>query len=288
MRALSLLALLCLSSAASAAAQGVLVPIRCAGTCPASAPPAGSLSVDSVRVWAHLERGEAVTYVNHVIRNTGPVAVDGAFFFPVPRGATVDRVALYEGTELKVYGEWSRPEESRWILEGLARERPDARLAAYDGQTMVHVRIPAVPAGGRQDLQIGYREPLRPENGTIAYRYPLSVGAAAGPHPHLRLGLTVKTEAGFDDLRSPTHEVDVQLGTEPAPCPREMRCGFRGVPSERVRVVRLQDAANARTRDFELVYTPTAASGTGARPRPWRGPSMGEISIAPPRVNDSM
>lgn len=268
MRALSLLALLCLSSAASAAAQGIVLPVRCQGACPAASVSSGSLSIDSVRVWAHLERGEAVTYVDHVIRNTGPVAVDGAFFFPLPRGATVDRVALYEGKELKVYGEWSGPEESRWILEGLARERPDARLEAYDGQTLVHVRVPGVPPGGRHDLQIGYREALRPESGAIAYRYPLSVGTAAGPHPHLSLGLTVKTEAGFDDLRSPTHEVDVQLGTESAPCPREMRCGFRGVASERVRVVRLEDAANARTRDFELVYTPTAASEAGAAPRP--------------------
>ncbi|HEX2205068.1 MAG TPA: VIT domain-containing protein [Longimicrobium sp.] len=268
MRALSLLALLCLLSAAPAAGQGIVVPIRCVGACPAASIPSGSLAIDSVQVWANLERGEAVTYVNNVIRNAGPVAVDGAFFFPVPRGAVVDRVTLYEGQELKVYGEWSGPEESRWILEGLARERPDARLAAYAGVEVVHVRVPSVPAGGTQDLQVSYRVPLRPEGGAIAYRYPLSVGAAAGPHPHLRLGLTVKTEAGFENLRSPTHEVDVQLGTESVPCPREMRCGFRGAPSQRVRVVRLKDAASARSRDFEFVYTPTPPGAANAASRP--------------------
>jgi hypothetical protein len=250
MRALSLLALVLLASFAPAAAQGIVVPVRCKGPCTP-----GSLSVDSVHVWANLDRGRAETYVNHVFSNETDAPIDGAFFFPLPPGAVIERVTVQQGAELEIYNEWSGPEESRWILEGLARERPDARLREYAGANVVHVRIPAIPAHGRKHMQIGYSQPLGAENGIVGYRYPLAL-ASAVPIGHLTLGMTVKTEAGFRDVGSPSHTVDVQWGTEAGRClPRE-RCGTRGFPSERVRVIRLTSGEGDRTRDFELLYTP--------------------------------
>lgn len=210
--------------------------------------------LDSVRVWANLERGQAVTYVDHVIRNTTAESVEGAFFFPLPRGAVVDRVWVRAGQELELYGEWTRPEEARWILEGLARERPEAGLTTYAGMDVIHVRVPAIAPHGVKHLQIGYTQPLRAEGGRIAYRYPLALAAA--PISHLDLGMTVKTEAGFQELRSPTHAVRIEAGMEPGPCAPQERCGSKGYPSHRVRVVRLEHAADAWARDFELVYVP--------------------------------
>lgn len=252
MRTIALLAFFLLAPAASAAGQGILIPIRCQGGCAS-----GSLRVDSVQAWANLERGRAMTYVNHVFSNTTGEEIDGAFFFPLPPDAVIERVAVQEGERLEIYNEWSGPEESRWILEGLARERPDARLREYAAARVVHVRIPSIAANGSKHMQIGYSQPLRAENGVIGYRYPLALAAAA-PAGHVRLGMTVKTEAGFRDVHSPSHAVDVRLGTESRRClPRE-RCGTRGFPSERVRVIRLLDAGAHRTRDFELLYTPIA------------------------------
>ncbi|HEX6367920.1 MAG TPA: hypothetical protein VF006_03235 [Longimicrobium sp.] len=251
MRALFLLALLLLASSASAA-QGIVVPVRCAGEC---AP--GSLTVDSVHAWANLERRRAMTYVNHVFSNATGDEIDGAFFFPLPPDAIIERVTVQEGAELEIYNEWSGPEESRWILEGLVRERQDLRLRPYAAASVVHVRIPSINAHGSKRMQIGYSQPLRVDGGVIGYRYPLALAAAA-PAGHVRLGMTIKTEAGFRDVGSPSHAVDVQWGTESRRClPRE-RCGTRGFPSERVRVIRLLDAGENGTRDFELLYTPLA------------------------------
>ena len=42
-------------------------------------------------------------------------------------------------------------------------------------------------------------------------------------------------------------------------CPPQSRCGFTSVPSRRVKVVRLEDKPDARTRDFVLVYVPAPA-----------------------------
>jgi len=235
-------------------AQGIVVPVRCAGACPGGLPRA--LALDSVSVWANLERGQAVTYVNYVIRNASGGSVEGAFFFPLPAGAEMYRVSVQDGRELELYNEWSRPEESRWMLDGLARERPDAGLAAYAGARMVHVRVPSIAPGGVKHMQIGYTQPLAAERGTVTYRYPLSVGAGAAPIGHLDLGMTVTTEAGFTDLRSPSHAVRIEWGTESGRCPPRSRCGTMNVPSRRVKVVRLEHAADVRARDFELVYVP--------------------------------
>jgi hypothetical protein len=73
--------------------------------------------------------------------------------------------------------------------------------------------------------------------------------------------MTIRTEAGFRDLRSPSHPVDVELGTESVRCPPEMACGYRGAASHRVKVVRLREGAIDRTRDFEVVYTPEDPAG---------------------------
>jgi hypothetical protein len=249
MRPLNLFPLLLLASSAPVAAQGIVVPVRCQGAC---AP--GALSVDSVHAWANLEHGQAMTYVNHVFSNGTDEAIDGAFFFPLPPDATVERVTVNEGEKLEIYNEWSGPEESRWILQGLARERQGARLREYASANVVHVRIPSIDAHGVKRMQIGYSQPLRADDGVIGYRYPLSIASAGAGH--VTLGMTVKTEAGFRDVGSPSHAVDVQWGTESRRClPRE-RCGSRGFPSERVRVIRLLSDGGVRTRDFELLYTP--------------------------------
>jgi hypothetical protein len=251
MRWFPILPLLALSGATAAAAQGIVVPVRCPGGCAARV-----LKLDSVKVWANLERGHATTFVDHVIRNETADTVEGAFFFPIPAGAEVERVSLRAGQELELYNEWTRPEESRFILDGLARERPRAGLGAYAGERLVHVRIPPIPPHGVKHLQISLVQPLRVEGGRIAYRYPLAVGAAASPIGHVDLGMTIKTDAGFRDVRSPSHAVRVQTGTEPGPCPPRAACGTMSVASHRVKVVRLEHAANVRAHDFELVYTP--------------------------------
>jgi hypothetical protein len=119
---------------------------------------------------------------------------------------------------------------------------------------VIHVRVPAIPPHGVKHLQIGYTQPLRAEGGRVAYRYPLALASA--PARHLDLGMTVKTENGFQELRSPSHVVRIETGMEPGPCGPQERCGTRGYPSHRVRVVRLEHAADARARDFELVYVP--------------------------------
>lgn len=252
MRPTLLLSLLALAAPAPATAQAIVIPIRCGGTCPRT------LAIETAKVWTNVNvRGRAVTYVDHVFRNTTSQPMEAAFFFPIPAGAEVERAWVQDGPQhkLETYNEWTRPEESRLILDGLARQRPGAGLAAYAGWRVVHVRIPTIPPGGEKAVQIGYAETLRPRNGgPITFRYPLALAASASPIGQLTVGMEVRTESGFSDIRSPSHPVSIQLGMESGPCRPQEACGTRGYPSERVKVVRMEPGANARRRDFEVAW----------------------------------
>jgi len=264
---LSLLALV-FASATSALAQGMVVAVPCPGACGAAGEPPERIQIDSVDVWADLRGDTATTYVSHVIRNPTGAAVEGAFFFPLPRGASVQRVVVSENGRAVLYNEWSAPAQSRRILRQLLHGQPSSQAGSFRDAQVVHVRIPAIPPGATRRLQIGYSQPLRARAGSLVYQYPLA-GAATAPAGELSLGVTVTTRAGFTELHSPSHAVDVRWGSEMGRCPPGARCGFTGVPSRRQKVVRMEHTPDARTHDFVLVYTPSA--GEGARPTdPWQ------------------
>ncbi len=257
MRTLPLIILLLLGSA-PAAAQGIVVPLRCDRECPAN----GSLpriAMDSVEVWVTVDRGVAVTRVEHRFSNVLHGAVESAFFFPLPVDATIRSVWVYMDGELDQYNRWSGPDESRWIAEGIVRGREAHGLGApglegYAGTTLMHAPV-RLSARGTGRVEITYAQPVIAENGTFTYRYPLAAGGESARAGNVTLGATVKTETGFRDLRSPSHAVQVEWGTELGRCPPTAACGSTNVQSRRVKTIRLTPSPGDWTRDFELVYT---------------------------------
>jgi hypothetical protein len=198
-----------------------------------------------------------------VFRNHADRAVDAAFFYPLPRDGEIVWTTVYENDRVIAHGSHGAPDESRRILARLGDD-PGAELCRDGGCTLVHVALARIPANGVRKLQVYYTQPLVMREGAVRWAYPLSAGAT--PIGHVSLGMEITTEAGFDTLASPTHAVDVQIGQESGLCQPEQRCGRRGYPSERVRVVRMQPGTAPRTRDFEMVYTPLAADRSVAAP----------------------
>lgn len=269
MRPILLLAILALPSAAPAASQAILVPVRCKGDCPAPDRLPRALPADTVQVWANVERGAATTTVHHTFRNETGGVIDGALFFPLPEDATVAHIAVYPaGGELTQYNDWNGDDESRWILEGMARDRPRSGLRAYLGRRVLHAPVLDIPAGGAMTVRFQYTQPLRETREGLAYAYPLSAGGDAPPIDGLSLGLEIKTEAGFRAVSSPSHDVALGWGSESVRCPPTHRCGYRGAESHRIRVVRMREGVAARRKDFHLVYTPTPPGAPDAVSRP--------------------
>jgi hypothetical protein len=159
-----------LLAAAPAAAQGIVVPIRCHGACAADGPLARTIVMDSVEVWANLQRGGAITYVDHQFRNDSGDTIDAAFFFPLPADAALGTISVYDAVDLVRYNEWSGPDESRWIAEGILRDQRHPGLRAYEGMKLVHVPVGAIPPHGIGRLQIAYSQPVPAVDGAHTYR----------------------------------------------------------------------------------------------------------------------
>jgi len=269
MRPILLLPILTLSAAAPAASQAILIPVRCQGDCPAAGALPRALPADTIHVWARVERGVATTSVRHTFRNETGGVIDGALFFPLPADAEVSHVTVSkERGELTQYDEWSGDDESRWILEGMARERPRSGARAYLGRRVLHAPVSDVPARGAMTVRIDYTQRLRETGRSVAYTYPLSVGGAGAAIGPFEVLATVVTEAGFRALSSPSHELDVRWGSEQVRCPCGSRCGTTGAESHRIKIVRASGSGGERRKAFELVYTPIAPGSPDAVSRP--------------------
>jgi hypothetical protein len=257
MRSFLLLPLLALSAAAPAASQAVLVPLRCTGDCPAPGRLPRAVPSDTTSLSTVLSRGQAKTAVHLAFRNDTDGVVDGALFLPLPTDAIVTSVAVNPlGGRITQYGDWSRDEESRWVLEGVLRDRPSAGLRAHRGARVLHAPILDIPARTVMQVTVHYHQPLRETDGNVAYAYPLWVGGDAPAPGPFRAMVTVESEAGFRAFSSPSHELDVRWGTEPVRCPCGSRCGTTGAESHRIKHVRASGSGrDGRRQAFELVYT---------------------------------
>ncbi|MBB4634324.1 hypothetical protein [Longimicrobium terrae] len=246
-------------AAAPVAAQGVLISAGCERACPGGRSAPARVPIDSVRVFATLRDTLAQTSVDHVFRNVAGEMLGADLFVPLPADATVLHVSVFDGVRTVQYDEFSAPEASRHRLDSLARARPGLRLPGYRGMTLIHVPVAPIPAGGERRVQVRYHQPLAPRGGVMAYRFPLAAGGGRAPYGTLRMVLDVRTLAGFDDLAVLSHPASVSWGSEMARCPPTHACGYRGVPSTRVQIVRLDGGPETQARDLELRYTPSAA-----------------------------
>lgn len=246
-------------AAAPVAAQGVVISAGCERACPGGRRAPARMRIDSVRVFAALRDTLAQTSVDHVFRNVAGEMLAADLFIPIPDDATILHVLVLDEDRATEYDEFSAPAASRRHLDSLARARPGLRLPVYRGMKVIHVPVAPVPAGGERRVQVQYHQPLAPRPGVMAYRFPLAAGGGRAPYGTLRMLLEVRTLAGFDDLAVLSHPASLSWGSEMARCPPTHACGYRGVPSTRVRIVRLEGGPETQARDFELRYTPSAA-----------------------------
>ncbi len=257
MRSFLLLPLLALSAAAPAASQAILVPLRCTGDCPPPGRLPRAVPSDTTGLSAVLRRGNAQTVVHLAFRNDTDGVVDGALFLPLLADAIVTTVSVNpRGGQVSQYGDWSRDEESRWVLEGILRDRPSAALRAYRGTRVLHAPILDIPARTVMQVAVHYHQPLRESGGSVAYTFPLSVGGDAPSATPFAARVTVESEAGFRAFSSPSHELDVRWGSESVRCPCNARCGWTGAESHRIKHAGASGGGRGeRRKEFRLVYT---------------------------------
>ncbi|MBX9581907.1 MAG: VIT and VWA domain-containing protein [Gemmataceae bacterium] len=229
--AVPLLAALALAGPAPAA--GLLIPTD------RSVPP---LAMVNHKVTAAVEDQVAITTVEQTFRNHTDRALEATFLFPIPRGASVDKFTMWvDGKETS--GELLDAKKASQVYTDIVRRTQDPGLLEYLGNDLMRLRVFPVPPRGDQKVKLSFKS-IAPKDGSVVeYVYPLRTdGQATRTLEEFSVKVSVKSQAGVQNVYSPTHAVTV------------VRKGPNEVAVEFERNQGLLD------KDFQLFY------GTGAGP----------------------
>ncbi|HEY6231669.1 MAG TPA: VIT domain-containing protein, partial [Pyrinomonadaceae bacterium] len=106
------------SIAATAAAQGVIVPGPCE-RCPRPQRPITlprSLPIKSIRIDTKITSQVATTHVEQVFRNDSDAVLEGTYLFPIPDQASITEFAIWDG-DRRLVGEVRSREDARRVYD---------------------------------------------------------------------------------------------------------------------------------------------------------------------------
>ncbi|MBI1747337.1 MAG: VWA domain-containing protein [Acidobacteria bacterium] len=195
--------------------QGAIIPRPFPTPLPRPVPYPIPLKVKSVRFATTITGNVAETRVTQVFSNEYDWVVEGDYFFPLPNDATFSEFAVYDGDK-RMKAEVLEKEKARQIYNAIVHRYRDPGLLEYVGQNLFQAHIYPVPARGEKKIELAYSQILKAESGMVSYRYPLSSGTRANPHPIQSVSgtVTIKSPLGLKNIYSPSHGVDIHWSGE--------------------------------------------------------------------------
>ena len=199
------------SIAASAAAQGVIVPGPCE-RCPRPPRPITlprSLPIKSIKIDTKISSQVATTHIEQIFRNDSDVVLEGTYFFPIPEQASITEFAIWDG-DRRLVGEVRSREEARRIYDEIVRRQRDPGLLEYAGKNLFQASIFPIPPHSDKKLELTYSQVLRAESGTVAYRYPLGTGRQLTQIGSVSGRIELDSKEPLRNIYSPTHAIEIK------------------------------------------------------------------------------
>lgn len=207
--------LLTMVTAATARAQGVIVPGPCRH-CPLPPRPIilpRALPVKSIKIDTKIGAQVATTHLEQVFRNDTDATLEGTYFFPIPETAAVAEFAIWDG-DRRLVGEVRSREEARRVYEEIVRRQRDPGLLEYAGKDLFQASIFPIPPHSDKKLELTYTQVLRAESGTVSYRYPLGAGRQLTQIGAVSGRVLIESQEPLRNIYSPSHAIDVARNGE--------------------------------------------------------------------------
>jgi Vault protein inter-alpha-trypsin domain/von Willebrand factor type A domain/FecR protein len=131
----------------------------------------------------------ALVEVDQTFYNDTNRRMEGVFYFPLPAGATICRLAMYVGDRL-MEGEIAETQRARRTFEALLVQQRDPALLEWAGGNMFKMRVFPIEAKSEKRVLLSYYQVLKREHGRIRFTYPL-VSDALQTHPVGEIDLKV-------------------------------------------------------------------------------------------------
>jgi Ca-activated chloride channel family protein len=232
------LILLVVGVAATAIAQGVIVPGPCR-RCPTPPRPVTlprALPIKSIKLDTKITGQVATTHVEQIFRNDTDAILEGTYLFPIPEAASIVEFAIWDG-DRKLVGEVRSREEARRIYDEIVRRQRDPGLLEYAGKDLFQASIFPIPAHSDKKLELTYTQVLRAESGTVSYRYPLGTGHNLAQIGEVTGRVDIEAKDPIRNVYSPSHDVDLA------------NHGSRNAH------ISFESKAGREPQDFQLFYT---------------------------------
>src|SRR5450432_3433141 len=172
--------------------------------------PFAPLEVSNHHVEVKIDGQVATTSIDQEFYNPNDQRLEGAYMFPVPKGAHIDKFSMEVGGKM-VDAELLPADKARQIYEDIVRKMRDPALLEYAGRDVFKVRIFPIEPRSRKPIKISYTELLRSETGAVTYLYPLSTEKfSSRPIKDLSVKVEVKTAQPLASIYSPSHKVEIK------------------------------------------------------------------------------
>lgn len=176
------------------------------GTCPPPTPSA-QLGIRYHHVTVTIQDQVAVTHIDQVFYNPNNWQVEGTYFFPLPKEATVSNFTLWVDGK-PVEGQVLNAEQARQEYEDIVRSLRDPALLEYADRGAVRASIFPIPPKGERRIELEYSQALTGENGLVSYLYPLNTEKfSALPIDSVTINLDIRSSQPIRAVYSPTHNI---------------------------------------------------------------------------------
>ncbi len=224
--------------APAARADGFLVPTR------PNRPVRGEWAVSYHKVDVVVRGPHARVSVDEEFVNVGATTLEAEYVFPLPHGAMVSSVTLFENGK-GLEGRILRAEEARRAYEEIVRRQRDPALLEYLGNDFFRVKVFPIPPGQRRRVVLKYDELLESDAGTVELRYPLNTEKfSARALQQVVVTVDIQADGPLGPIYSPSHDIAL---VRPAPTSAAIS----------------YEASNVLPKDDFLLYWTTTKSPIG-------------------------
>ena len=154
----------------------------------------------------------ALVEVDQTFFNPSGQRLEGTFYFPLPGGSTISRLAMYVGDNL-MEGEIAEAQRARRTFEALLVQRQDPALLEWAGGNNFKMRVFPIEPKSEKRVLISYYQVLKREHGVINFSYPL-VSDALQTHPVGKIEVKVSVDSTPEILgvTTPGYKAELTAG----------------------------------------------------------------------------
>ena len=171
--------------------------------------PTASYKIKELSIRTRIVDQVAKVQVSQTFENTGSIAMEVAFLFPLPYDGAIDQMTfMVDGKEYA--GKLLTATEARSIYEGYVRRQKDPALLEWMGTGLFKTSVFPVPPGASRTVSLRYSQICRRDQGLISYTLPLSTAKyTSQPIENVNWQVALESKTSLKNIYSPTHSIDI-------------------------------------------------------------------------------